>query len=396
MSNTSPVYIVGAKRTPIGAFLGALANVPAPHLGGIAVKAALEQAGVAPDQIQELYFGNVLSANLGQAPATQVALYSGLPDTTPCTLVNKVCASGTKSVMLGAMSILLGYNDLVVCGGMENMSMTPHYVQNYRNGNKYGSTELTDGIVRDGLQDVYSKLMMGNAGELAAEKYNITRAAQDEYAIRSYQLAAEIQKAGKFNDEIIAVQYGSGKSAINVSEDEEPSKVKYDKIPTLSPAFKKENGTITAANASKINDGAAAILLASEAAVKKHNLKPIAKIIGFADAARAPEWFTIAPADAIPIAAQRAGITVDAIDFFEINEAFSLVPIINQQLLKISADKVNVRGGAVALGHPIGCSGTRIVMSLANALRENNKKYGAVGICNGGGGASALILENVN
>lgn len=389
------VYIVAGKRTPVGSFLGGLSTVSAVQLGAHALKAALAQSGLQGIHIDELYFGNVLSANLGQAPATQVALAAGLPDSTPCTLVNKVCASGTKAVMLGASSIMLGHNHIVAVGGMENMSLAPGYFPYFRNGNKYGNVEMLDAIVRDGLQDVYTGSMMGMAGELCSEKYNITRQNQDDYAIRSYKLAQESAQQGFFADEIAPVVFPSGKDQITISADEEPLKVKYDKIPTLKPAFKKENGTITAANASKINDGAAALILASEEAVKQHNLKPIARIASFADAARNPDWFTIAPADAIPIAAKRANIGIGQIDLFEINEAFSCVPIVNAQLLDVSLDKVNVMGGAVAIGHPIGCSGARLVMTLAHALHVKGQKYGSVGICNGGGGASALILEKV-
>jgi acetyl-CoA C-acetyltransferase len=388
-------YIIAGKRTPIGAFLGSLAGVPAVQLGATALKAAIEQAGIRPDMIDELYFGNVISANLGQAPATQVALAAGLPDTVPCTLVNKVCASGTKAVMLGASAIMLGNAHIVAVGGMENMSQVPGYLPNYRAGVKYGNSEVLDGIVRDGLQDVYSGMMMGNAGELCAEKYEITRQDQDEYAIRSYKLAEESIKSGYFADEIAPVTYVSGKDQVTVSTDEEPGRVKYDKIPTLKPAFKKDNGTITAANASKINDGGAALILASAEAVETHKLKPIARIVSFADAARHPEWFTIAPADAIPLAAKRANLDVQQIDLFEINEAFSMVPIVNQKILNLSPEKINITGGAVAIGHPIGCSGARLVLTLAHALQTKGLKYGSVGICNGGGGASALILESV-
>lgn len=389
------VYIVAARRTPIGRLMGALSSVPAPSLGATALKAALADIGLAADQINELYFGNVISANLGQAPATQVALGAGLPTSTPCTLVNKVCASGTKAIMLAAQSIMLGQNEIVAAGGMENMSLAPHYVLNYRSGYKYGNTELVDAIVRDGLQDVYSCKMMGDAGELCANKYNITREMQDEYAIRSYNMALEAMKSGKLAQEIAPVSVVAGRETFTVSEDEEPKAVKFDKIPSLRPAFKAEGGTITAANASKINDGAAAVILASEAAVKTHNLKPLARIAGFADAARDPEWFTVAPADAIQIAAKRAGVAVTDIDLFEINEAFSVVAIANQQLLDVAPEKINSRGGAVAFGHPIGMSGTRLAISLAHSLHEQDKKLGAVGICNGGGGASALILERV-
>ena len=388
------VYIVAGKRTPIGALNGALSTVPAPALAATALKGALAQAGLPPEAIEELYVGNVLSANLGQAPATQVAVHSGLPATVVCTLVNKVCASGTKAIMLAAQAVMLGDRDVVAACGMENMSLVPHYVPFYRSGFKYGNTELLDGIVRDGLQDVYSGLMMGMAGELCAEKYGFSRQDQDDYAIRAYQLAAAAVERGYFADEIVPVVIEGKKGSTSVDKDEEPGNVRYDKIPELRPAFKKD-GTITAANASKINDGAAAVILASESAVKKYNLKPMARIAGFADAARQPEWFTIAPADAVPLAAKKAGISVSRLDIFEINEAFSCVALVNQKLLDVPTEKLNPNGGAVSLGHPIGCSGARLVLTLARGLKEKNAKYGAVGICNGGGGASALVLEAV-
>ena len=389
------VFLVAAKRTPVGRLLGSLSTIPAPTLGATALKAALASTGLSPEFINELYFGNVISSNLGQAPATQVALGAGLPNTTPCTLINKVCASGTKAIMLAAQSIMLGQNHIVAAGGMENMSLVPHYVPHYRTGNKYGSTELIDGIVRDGLQDVYSQTMMGEAGELCAEKYKITREMQDEYAVRSYKLAQAAIDSGKLKNEIAPVTIAGRKGDTVVDTDEEVGAVMYDKIPGLRPAFKSNGGTITAANASKINDGAAAVILASEKAVKEHNLKPFARIVSFADAALAPEWFTIAPAEAIPLAAKRAGINMNDIDLYEINEAFAVVALANQQIMNLNPDSVNSRGGAVAFGHPIGMSGTRLVMSLAHSLHEQNKKIGAVGICNGGGGASALILEKV-
>ncbi|MDW8334522.1 MAG: acetyl-CoA C-acyltransferase [Bacteroidia bacterium] len=387
-------YIVAGKRTPIGAFNGALATVPAPKLAATALKAALEQAGLEPQVVEELYVGNVLSANMGQAPATQVAVHAGLPASVVCTLINKVCASGTKAVMLAAQSIMLGERQIVAACGMENMSLVPHYVPHYRTGYKYGNVELLDGIVRDGLQDVYSGMMMGMAGELCAEKYGIGRKEQDDYAVRAYRSAAAAYERGYFADEIVPVVVEGKKGAATVDKDEEPANVRYDKIPELRPAFKKD-GTITAANASKINDGAAALILASETAVKKYNLRPMARVAGFADAAREPEWFTVAPADAVPAAAKKAGLSLGQIDVFEINEAFSVVALVNQKLMDIPDEKLNPNGGAVSLGHPIGCSGARLALTLARGLKEKNARYGAVGICNGGGGASALVLEAV-
>ncbi|MCS7086173.1 MAG: acetyl-CoA C-acyltransferase [Bacteroidia bacterium] len=387
-------YIVAGKRTPIGAFNGALATVPAPKLAATALKAALEQAGLEPQVVEELYVGNVLSANMGQAPATQVAVHAGLPASVVCTLINKVCASGTKAVMLAAQSIMLGERQIVAACGMENMSLVPHYVPHYRTGYKYGNVELLDGIVRDGLQDVYSGMMMGMAGELCAEKYGIGRKEQDDYAVRAYRSAAAAYERGYFADEIVPVVVEGKKGAATVDKDEEPANVRYDKIPELRPAFKKD-GTITAANASKINDGAAALILASETAVKKYNLRPTARVAGFADAAREPEWFTVAPADAVPAAAKKAGLSLGQIDVFEINEAFSVVALVNQKLMDIPDEKLNPNGGAVSLGHPIGCSGARLALTLARGLKEKNARYGAVGICNGGGGASALVLEAV-
>lgn len=388
------VYIVGVQRTPVGAFNGALSGVKATDLGATALKAALAQAGVPANCVEEVYFGNVMSAALGQAPATQVALAAGLPPTTPCTTVNKVCASGTKAIMLAASAIRLGDANIVVAGGMENMSQVPHYVMNYRSGFKFGNTELLDGIVKDGLQDVYSGMMMGQAGELCAEKYGITREAQDEYAIRSYKLAIDMVESGKMKDYIAPVTVAGRKGDVVIDKDEEPGNVLWDKIPTLRPAFKKD-GTITAANASKLNDGAAAVVLASEEAVKELGLKPLARVVSYADAAREPEWFTIAPADAINLALKRANLSAGQIDFYEVNEAFSVVAMANQQLLNVAADKMNPFGGAVAYGHPLGCSGARLVQSMVTGLKLNNQKYAAMGICNGGGGASALIIENV-
>ncbi len=384
-------YIVAAKRTPIGSFNGKLAEVRATDLGATALKAALEDAQIPPTAIEEVYFGNVLSANLGQAPATQVALKAGLPPTVPATTVNKVCASGLKAVMLAAQTIALGEADLIAAGGMESMSQAPFYLPNYRVGQRFGHASVVDAILRDGLEDAFCGLTMGTITETCATTYNLTREMQDEYAIASYQRAQKAQKEGLFAREIVPVQTGAGL----VSEDEEPSRARFDKIPQLRPAFKPD-GTITAANASKINDGAAAVIVASEKALQTHNLRPLARILSWADAAREPEWFTIAPTDAIQKALQRANLSIDQIDAFEINEAFAAVALVNQKLLNIPHEKLNVFGGAVALGHPLGASGARILVTLLNVLSHIGGKYGAIGICNGGGGASALIVERLS
>ncbi len=389
------VYIVGAKRTPIGSFLGSLSEVKATELGSIALKGAIEQAGISPGAVNEIYFGNVISANLGQAPATQVMLGAGIPSSVPATTVNKVCASGLKSVMLGATSIRVGDSEVIAAGGMESMSQAPFYVSNHRKGFKFGNQELIDALVKDGLQDVYKKYMMGDAAEVCAAEYKITREEQDEYAILSYKRAIDSQEKGYFKNEIVPVTIKTRKGEIVVAEDEEPKRVRFDKIPNLRPAFKRDGGTITAANASKINDGAAGVIIASEEYVRKHNLKPLARIVSYADAAKDPEWFTVAPTDAINFALKKAGMNIDQIDFFEINEAFAVVSLVNEKLLGIPREKVNVLGGAVALGHPLGASGARILITLINTLKIHNKKYGAIGICNGGGGASAMIIENL-
>ena len=388
------VYIVAAARTPIGSFLGGLSTIPATTLGAIAIKGALEKGNIPADKIDEVFMGNVLQAGVGQAPARQAALGAGLQQSVPCTTVNKVCASGMKAIMLGAQSILAGDNELVVTGGMENMSQTPHYLDG-RNGSKFGNIQLIDGITKDGLLDVYSKVPMGNCAELCATKYNITREDQDNFAIASYTKSAEAWKAGKFNNEIVPVAVPQRKGdPILVTEDEEYKNVFLDKIPGLRPAFDKD-GTITAANASTLNDGASALVLASKEAVEKYNLKPIGKIVSYADAAQAPEWFTTAPSLAIPKALDKAGLSVKDVDFWELNEAFAVVGIANTQILGIDPAKVDVNGGAVALGHPLGNSGSRVVVTLLNVLKQNNAKIGGAGICNGGGGASAIIIENI-
>ena len=392
MSKT--VYILSAVRTPMGSFLGGLSSISATKLGSIAIKAAVERSGVSVDHIDEVFMGNVLQAGVGQAPARQAALGAGLGQDVPCTTVNKVCASGMKSIMLGAQSILAGDNHVVVVGGMESMSQTPHYVSG-RNGTKFGNITMLDGITKDGLLDVYSNVPMGNCAELCAKEYNITREDQDAFAIESYRRAAAAWESGKFADEIVAVPVPQRKGdPVMMSKDEEFTNVFLDKIPTLRPAFDKE-GTITAANASTINDGASALVLASEEMVQKLGLKPLAKIVSYADAAQAPEWFTTAPSIAIPKALDKAGLTTSDVDFWELNEAFSVVGIANTKILGLDPAKVDVNGGAVALGHPLGNSGSRVIVTLLHVLKQNNGKIGGAGICNGGGGASAMIIENI-
>ena len=388
------VYIVAAVRTPMGAFLGGLSTVPATTLGATAIAGALEKGKVNASDINEVFMGNVLQAGVGQAPARQAALGAGIGNDVPCTTINKVCASGMKAIMLGAQSILAGDNDLVVAGGMENMSMTPHYVHG-RTGTKFGNIQMIDGITQDGLLDVYNKVPMGNCAELCAKEHSFSREDQDNFAITSYKRAAAAWEAGKFNDEIVPVAVPQRKGEpVMISEDEEYKNVFLDKIPNLRPAFDKE-GTITAANASTLNDGASALILASEEAVEKFGLKPIAKIVSYADAAQAPEWFTTAPAKAIPVALGKAGLETSDVDFWELNEAFSVVGLANTKLLGLDPAKVDVNGGAVALGHPLGNSGSRIIVTLINVLKQNGGKIGGAGICNGGGGASAMIIENI-
>lgn len=388
------VYIISAVRTPIGAFMGGLSSIPATKLGSIAIQGALERSGLKADQIDEVFMGNVLQAGVGQAPARQAALGAGLSNEVPCTTVNKVCASGMKSIMLGAQTILAGDNHIVVAGGMESMSQTPHYVDG-RNGTKFGNVVMYDGITKDGLLDVYNRVPMGNCAETCAKEHNITREDQDNFAITSYTRAAEAWKARKFDNEIVPVAVPQRKGdPIVISEDEEYKNVFLDKITSLRPAFDKD-GTITAANASTLNDGASALILASEEAVQKFGLKPIAKIVSYADAAQDPEWFTTAPAKAVPIALKKAGLQTSDVDFWELNQAFSVVGIANTKLLGLDPSKVDVNGGAVALGHPLGNSGSRIIVTLINVLKQNNGKIGGAGICNGGGGASAMIIENI-
>lgn len=388
------VFIVSAVRTPIGAFMGGLSTIPATQLGAIAIKGALEKSGLKAEQINEVFMGNVLQAGVGQAPARQAALGAGLSHEVVCTTVNKVCASGMKAIMLGAQTILAGDNEIVVAGGMESMSQTPHYIDG-RNGVKFGNITMLDGITKDGLLDVYSKVPMGNCAELCAKEYGFSREDQDNFAITSYKRAAAAWEAGKFDNEIVPVAVPQRKGdPIIISKDEEYTNVCLDKIPGLRPAFDKD-GTITAANASTLNDGASALILASAEAVAKYGLKPIAKIVGYGDAAQAPEWFTTAPSKAVPVALAKAGLTTADVDFWELNQAFSVVGLANTKILGLDPEKVDVNGGAVALGHPLGNSGSRIIVTLINVLKQNNAKIGGAGICNGGGGASAMIIENV-
>jgi acetyl-CoA C-acetyltransferase len=388
------VVIVSAVRTPIGSFGGSLSGFSAPQLGGFAIKAAVEKAGIKPGDIQEVYMGNVLSANLGQAPATQAAKFAGLPDV-PSTTINKVCASGTKAIMLAAQSIALGQNDIVLAGGMESMSNVPYYLDKARNGYRLGHGQLTDGLVKDGLWDVYNDYHMGSAAELCAAECSISREEQDAFAISSYKRSQAAQNEGKFTAEVIAIEVKDRKGDITlIDKDEEPFAVKFDKIPGLKPVFKKD-GTVTAANASTLNDGAAALVLMSADKAKELGLKPLAKVLAYADAQQAPEWFTTAPAKAIPLALQRAGKALTDVDYFEINEAFSVVSLANNKELGLNGEKVNVNGGAVSLGHPLGASGARIVVTLLSVLAQNNGKIGVAGICNGGGGASALVIEKL-
>lgn len=381
-------------RTPIGALSSTLSGLNVIELGKTVVKAAMERAGVNGDQIDEVYLGNVLQANVGQAPAQQVSIAAGINTKTPCTTINKVCASGMKAIMLGAQSIMLGDNHIVVVGGMESMSNAPHYLPSGRTGIRYGNGEILDAISRDGLQDPYKKYMMGNAGEVCAKHYSFTREDQDAYAIASYKRAQDAYANGYFKDEIIPVVIASRKGDITISEDEEYKKFDEAKVSALKPAFEKE-GTITAINASKINDGASAMVLMSGDKVKELGLTPLAKIISFADASQEPEWFTTTPSKAIPKALQKANLTTEQVDFYEINEAFSVVALANMKEMNIAHDKINVFGGAVALGHPIGSSGCRIVATLISVLKNKNGKIGAAGICNGGGGASAIVIEKV-
>ena len=389
------VYIVSAVRTAMGSFGGTLAGVSATQLGATAIKGALAKINLDGKLVTEVFMGSVLQANLGQAPARQAAKFAGLPDNVNCTTVNKVCASGMKSVMLAAQSIMLGENDVVVAGGMENMSSVPFYSDAVRWGAKYGDSKLIDGLAKDGLTDVYGNVPMGNCAELCAKDMKFTREEQDAFAIESYKRSAAAWAAGKFKNEVVPVTVKTKKGDVEFAEDEEYKNVMFEKIRTLKPVFQKD-GTVTAANASTMNDGAAALVLMSKEKADALGLKPLAKIKGFADAAQAPEWFTTSPSLALPKAAEKAGLKVSDINYFEFNEAFSVVGLANIKLLNLDASKVNVNGGAVSLGHPLGASGARIIVTLINVLKQNNAKYGAAAICNGGGGASAFIIENVN
>ncbi|MDB9702193.1 acetyl-CoA C-acyltransferase [Flavobacteriales bacterium] len=389
------VYILSAVRTPIGSFGGVLSTVPATKLGATAIKGAIDKAGINSNDIDEVFMGNVLQAGLGQAPARQASMFAGISNHVPATTINKVCASGMKSISLAAQSIITGDNDIVVAGGMENMSMVPHYMQ-ARNGQKLGDIKLHDGMVLDGLTDVYNDYHMGNAAELCAKEYNISREDQDEFAITSYKRAADAWANGRFNDEVVSVEVPQRRGdAIIVTEDEEYKKVKMEKIPALRPVFQKE-GTVTAANASTLNDGASALVLCSKEKAEELSIKPIAKIVSYADAAQEPEWFTTAPSKALPIALKKANLLTSDVDYWELNQAFAVVGIANIQKLDINPEIVDVNGGAVSIGHPLGNSGSRIIVTLINVLKQNNGKIGAAGICNGGGGASAMVIENIN
>ena len=387
------VFIVAAKRTAIGGLMGSLAHLSATELGAIAIKGAYTSANVNPTLIDEVYMGNVLSANVGQSPARQAAIFAGIPDTTDATTINKVCASGMKATMIGAQQIQLGLSQAVITGGMESMSNVPHY--NYlRKGHKYGDVTLVDGMIKDGLWDVYNDYHMGSAAELCARTYKLSREEQDAYALSSYDRAAKATKAGKFTNEIVPVEIKQKAGTTSYTEDEDIYKVIPDKVSKLQPAFEKD-GTVTAANASNLNDGAAALLMVSKEMLEKYSLKPLAKILSFADAAQAPEWFTTAPSKAIPKALQLAGLTLGDIDFFELNEAYAAVALANMQILDLDPQKVNVYGGAVAMGHPLGVSGARIICTLISVLQQEGGRYGVAAICNGGGGASAMVIERV-
>ncbi len=389
------VYIVSAVRTPIGSFGGSLAGIPATGLGAFAIRAAVSKAGISGQEVQEVYMGSVLQANLGQAPARQASKYAGLPDSVQATTINKVCASGMKSVMIAAQSIMCGDADVVVAGGMENMSKTPFYSEHMRWGNKYGNTTMLDGIAKDGLTDCYHNYPMGNASDFGAKEYNISREEQDAFAIQSYKRSQAAWAEGRFRDEIVPIEIPQRNgTTITFNEDEEYKNVKFDKLAGLKPAFSKA-GTATAANSSSMNDGAAALVLMSKEKAKELGVKPIAILRGYADAEQAPEWFTTTPSIAVPKAVAKAGLKMSDIEYFELNEAFSFVGIINIQKMKLDPAKVNVNGGAVSLGHPLGCSGARIIVTLINVLKQNNAKYGVAAICNGGGGASAVVIELV-
>lgn len=390
------VYIVSAVRTPMGSFMGSLASVPATSLGATAIKGALAKINLDAKWVEEVYMGNVLQAGNGQAPARQAALAAGLLNTTPSTTINKVCASGMKALMMAAQSIKSGDCNVIVAGGMENMSQVPYYLTSGRTGQKLGDQKLIDGLVKDGLTDVYMNQHMGNCAELCAKEHQITREMQDEFAMNSYKRSADAWAKGLFNEEIVAVSIPQRKGEpVIFAEDEEYKNVKFDKLPSLPSVFQKE-GTVTAANASTLNDGASALILMSKEKMEELGLTPLAKIISYADAAHEPEWFTTAPSKALPKALEKANLKLSDIDFFEFNEAFSVVGLVNNKILNLDSSKVNVNGGAVSLGHPLGSSGSRIVVTLINVLKQNNAKYGAAAICNGGGGASAIVIENLS
>jgi acetyl-CoA C-acetyltransferase len=390
------VYIIAAVRTPIGSFGGSLRDLSATKLGAAAIKGALNKAGIQPGQVQDVLMGCVIQANTGQAPARQAAKFAGLPNEVNCTTVNKVCASGMKAIAQAAQSILLGDADTVIAGGMESMSNVPFYIDSMRWGNKYGNSNLIDGLARDGLTDVYDGKAMGNAAELCAKECGISREAQDVFAIESYKRSQAAWNEGRFANEIVPVEIPQRKGEpILFAKDEEPFNVKFDKIASLNPAFQKD-GTVTAANASTMNDGAAALVLMSREKAEMLGLKPIAKILSYADAEQAPEWFTTTPSIAVPKAVAKAGLKMEDIAYWELNEAFAVVGIENSRRMKLDPAKVNVNGGAVSLGHPLGCSGARIIVTLINVLKQNKAKYGAAGICNGGGGASAMVIENID
>lgn len=388
------IVIVSVARTPIGSFLGSLAGISATKLGAVAIKGALNKINLDPQLVDEVFMGNVVSAGLGQAPARQAAIFAGIPDSVPCTTINKVCASGMKAIMFAAQAIKSGDAEIVVAGGMENMSSIPHYIKG-RKATKFGNITVSDGLLVDGLTDVYDQQHMGTCGDLCANEYNFTREDQDNFAIESYNRSAKAWSNGNFENEVVPVEIPQRRGEpIIFSEDEEFKNVRVDKIPTLQPVFSK-NGTVTAANASSLNDGAAALVIMSLEKAKELNLKPIAKIKGYADAAHEPKWFTTAPAKALPKALAKAGISQNDVDYFELNEAFSVVGLVNIKLLGLDSSKVNVNGGAVSLGHPLGMSGARIVIALTSILEQNNAKIGAAGICNGGGGASAIVIERM-
>jgi acetyl-CoA C-acetyltransferase len=388
------VVIISAVRTPIGSFGGVLATLSAIDLGATAIRGALTRAGVSANQVQEVYMGNVVSANVGQAPAKQAALKAGLPANIPCTTINKVCASGTKAIMLAAQTIQLGQADIVIAGGMESMSNAPYYVPKARFGYKYGNAELVDGLARDGLVDAYDQCAMGVFADQTAEKYAINRESQDAFTVQSYRRSETSTESGRFGAEIVPIEVVGRKSTVTVQNDEEYTNVNYDKIPTLKPAF-GPNGTVTAASSSPISDGASALVIMSRRKADELGLKPLARILAYADAEQEPQWFTTAPTKAVPLALERADLKIDDIDYFEVNEAFAVVPLAFSEILHVPQEKLNVFGGAVSIGHPLGASGARIVTTLTNVLQQNSGRYGVAGICNGGGGASAIVLEKL-